>query len=66
MKVELLLDDAIITVENECFVTIGELSGSDWSKSITVDKKFVPVIKDLGAITGLAGTIFGVLLERKA
>lgn len=50
MKVETLLDDAIATVENECDVTIGELSGSAGSKSLDVDKKYAPVITDLAAI----------------
>lgn len=50
IMVEPLIDDAIATVENECNVTIGELSGVAGSKSITVDKKYAPVIKDLSAI----------------
>ena len=50
VKVEPLIDDAIAAVENECNVAIGELSGDAGSKSIVVDKKYAPVIKDLSAI----------------
>ena len=49
-KVETLIDDAITTIENELGVTIGELSGDAGSKSISVDKKYAPVITNLSAI----------------
>lgn len=66
-KTEPLIDDAITTVENELDVTIGELSGEAGSKSITVDKKYAPVIKDLSAIyllcTVSGGSATGLTFE---
>jgi len=47
IKVETFITDAIVTVENELGVAIGELAGDAGSKSISVLKKYAPVITNL-------------------
>lgn len=46
-KVETFITDAIITIENELGVDIGELSGDPGSKSISVLKQYAPIITNL-------------------